>query len=198
NCQLAGETCGTPESGGYNLKELYAEALVPLLKDLPGARALNFTAGVRYSDYSNFGKTTKGQAKLEYRPVSDVMLRGTFAQIFRAPTVNDLFAGPAQNAATFTDPCNKLTPAIVASNPNYAKICQYVPQDGTFAQANSQITALTSGNPNLSPETGNVLTYGLIYDSSWVRNLSLSVDVWRYKINEVITLIDPNFAATQC
>jgi iron complex outermembrane receptor protein len=198
SCQLSSETCGSETIGDYNQKEIYAEFFVPVLADMPGVKALNLTGGVRYSDYSNFGNSTKGQIKLEYRPVSDVLVRGTFAQIFRAPTVNDLFAGPATNAATFTDPCNGLTAAAVAGNANLAKLCQFVPTTGTFFQANSQSTGLPSGNPNLSPETGNVLTWGAVYDSSQIRNLSLSVDVWRYKINDVISLIDPNFAATQC
>jgi iron complex outermembrane receptor protein len=198
SCQLSGETCGSETIGGYSQKEIYAEIFVPILQDVPGAKALNVTGGIRYSDYSNFGGTTRSQFKLEYRPVSDLLVRGTFAQIFRAPTVNDLFAGPATNAATFTDPCNGLTAAAVAANANLAKLCQFVPTDGSFAEANSQSTGLPSGNPNLSPETGNVLTWGAVYDSSVVRNLSLSVDVWRYKINNVISLIDPNFAATQC
>jgi len=153
SCQLAGETCGGGTNGHFSQKEVYGEALAPLLKDLPGVKALNLSAGIRYSNYSDFGGSTRGQFKVEYRPVSDVLIRGTFAQVFRAPAVNDLFNSPTQNAATFADPCVGLTAAQAGSNPNYAKVCQYVAQNGTYASANSQVTGLTSGNPSLKPET---------------------------------------------
>jgi outer membrane receptor protein involved in Fe transport len=198
SCQLNSETCGGTLSGGYFQKEVYGEVLVPVLKDLPAVKALNVSAGVRYSDYSNFGSTTKGQFKLEYRPVSDLLARGTFAQVFRAPSTGDLFASQASNAPTFVDPCTGLTAAVAASNPNYATLCRFVPQDGSYAPANSQVTGRTSGNPNLRPETGNVLTYGLVYDSSVLPGFSADVDFWRYKIDKVISLIDVNFSATQC
>jgi len=43
-----------------------------------------------------------------------------------------------------------------------------------------------------------VLTYGIVYDSSLIPNFSADIDVWRYKLNDVITLVDVNYAATQC
>jgi len=98
----------------------------------------------------------------------------------------------------FTDPCVGLTAAKLASNPNYAKVCQFVPTDGSFQAANTQVTGLLAGNPKLRPESGDVLTYGLVYDSSLLPGFSANVDFWRYQINNVITQVDPNFAATQC
>ncbi|MDB6101962.1 MAG: TonB-dependent receptor, partial [Gammaproteobacteria bacterium] len=198
SCQLNSETCGGLTAGHYSQKEAYVETLAPLLKDLPGVKSLNLSAGVRYSDYSNFGSTTKSQFKLEYKPINDLLVRGTWAQIFRAPSVNDLFNTPTTNAAVFTDPCVGLTAATLASNPNYAKVCKFVPTDGSFQAANTQVTGLLAGNPKLRPESGDVLTYGLVYDSSLLPGFSANVDFWRYQINNVITQVDPNFAATQC
>src|SRR6185437_16221522 len=161
-CQLAGETCTGDSSARYNVKEIYSEFLVPLLKDAPGAKALNLTAGIRYSDYSKktIGNSTNTEFKLEWRPISDILVRSSWAEVFRAPTIVDLSLAPTQNAPTFTDPCEGLTPAAVAANPNLNKACQGVPLDGTFAEPNSQITGLLTGNQDLKPETGTVLTYG--------------------------------------
>ena len=52
SCLLAQETCTGDSFAEYNVRELYTEFFVPLLKDLPGVQALNATIGVRYSDYS--------------------------------------------------------------------------------------------------------------------------------------------------
>jgi len=199
-CQLAGETCTGDSFAQYNVKEIYSEVLFPLLKDAPGAKALNVTAGIRYSDYSRkaIGTTTNSEFKVEYRPISDVLIRASYAEVFRAPTIVDLSLAPTASAPTFTDPCEGIVAADVAANPNLSKACQGVPLDGSFAEPNGQVTGLLTGNQNLKPETGDVLTYGIVYDSSQIRGLSLTLDFWKYKIDDLITNLDPNFAANQC
>jgi outer membrane receptor protein involved in Fe transport len=47
-----GTGCVSPTSGSFNVKEIYAELLIPILKDVPFANALNLTLGDRYSRYS--------------------------------------------------------------------------------------------------------------------------------------------------
>jgi outer membrane receptor protein involved in Fe transport len=200
SCLLAQETCTGNSSADYNVREIYTEFFVPLLRDLPGVQALNFTAGVRYSDYSvdTIGDDTNAQFKLEYRPISDLLVRGSYAQVFRAPTILDLSKAPSQDAPTFNDPCTGLTPAMLAANPGLQAACVGVPTNGQFAQPNSQITGLIIGNPNLKPETGDVTTFGVVYDPQFVEGLSVTVDYWKYKIEDLITPLDPNFAVTQC
>lgn len=198
NCQLAGETCTGDTSGSYDVKEVYAEVLVPVLRDAPGAQSLNFSLGGRFSDYSTFGSTNNFSFKLDYRPVSDLLIRGTFSEVFRAPTINDLFGAPLANAAQFNDPCVGLTQAQVDANPNFALVCANVPRDGSFFQPNSQIDGLFLGNANLDAETGEVFTYGLVYEPSWFRGFSVSLDFWNYEIEDTITTLDVNTIADQC
>jgi iron complex outermembrane recepter protein len=197
-CEISQETCTGPSNLHYSNTDLYGELFAPLLKDLPGVRSLNIDLGVRWSNYTDFSSVTKGQVKLEYKPVSDLLVRSTFSQIYRAPTVLDLAAAPRINSATFIDPCNGLTAATAATNANFAKMCQGVPLDGSFQEPNGQVTGELRSNPNLKPETGEVVTYGVVYDSSIVPGFSASVDFWRYTINNVLTQLDPSFAATQC
>jgi outer membrane receptor protein involved in Fe transport len=73
-----------------------------------------------------------------------------------------------------------------------------VPLDGTFAEPNGQITGLVTGNPNLKPEKGTVLTYGVVFEPRVVEGLSLSVDIWHYKIEDLITTLDPTYSMNQC
>jgi outer membrane receptor protein involved in Fe transport len=198
NCGLAQETCSSDTRGGYDVNSLYFEGLVPLLKDAPGATALNLIVGTRYSDFSTFGSTTDSSVKIEWRPFSDLLVRGTFAEVFRSPTVSDLFAGQFANAPTFNDPCIGLTAAQVAANPNLALACENVPQDGSFVQPNSQITGLLAGNQNLQPETGDVLTAGFVYQPSALGGFSVTFDWWRYELDDVITAVDVNTTAEIC
>jgi outer membrane receptor protein involved in Fe transport len=197
-CGLANEACTGNTNGGYSSKQLYAEFFAPLLKDLPGVKALSLDLGIRYSDYTLFGKATKGDLKIEYRPIGDLLVRGTYSQVFRVPTVTDIAAAPANSSVTFNDPCNHLTAAMVTANPHLAQACVGVPLTGNFVEPNGQITGLITGNPNLKPEKGTVLTYGFVFEPHQVEGLSFSVDIWHYKIEDLITTLDPNYSMSQC
>src|SRR5262249_21913199 len=99
-CPGPSSICSSPAQGGYNVKEAYVELLAPLLKDVPFATALNLTIGDRYSKYSDFGSTNNWKAAIEWRPIQDLLLRGTVSKVFRAPTPTNLFAGPSTDAPT--------------------------------------------------------------------------------------------------
>jgi iron complex outermembrane receptor protein len=198
NCMIASEACSGNSEGRYDYREAYAELFTPLLKDLPGVKALNVDIGVRFSDYALFGKTTKSQFKVEYRPISDLLARGTYAQIFRAPTISDISSAPSANAPTLNDPCAGYTGKATALYPNLPAACAGVPTDGSFSEPNNQITGLVTSNANLKPETGSVKTFGFVYDPSYVRGLSMSVDYWDYTVNNLLTTLDPNYAIQQC
>jgi outer membrane receptor protein involved in Fe transport len=197
-CGLAQETCSSDTRGRYDVTSFYFESLVPILKDAPGASALNLILGTRHSDFSSFGTTTNSSVKLEWRPMQDLLVRGSWSEVFRAPQVVDLFAGAFANAPTFNDPCVGLTAAQVAANPNLALACVNVPQNGTFSQDNSQVTGLLSGNTALEPETGDVITAGFVYQPSALGGFSVTFDWWRYELDDVITGVDVNTTADIC
>ncbi len=199
NCFLAQETCTGPNQGGYDVQEISAEIFLPLLKDKPGVQALNMTIGSRFSDYSLFGNTTNSTIKLEYRPVTDILLSGTFAEVFRAPTILDLYASPTNNSSTFDDPCVGLDAADVTANPNLALACVGVIRDGNFSQPNGQVTGLLTSNPDLDPETGDVTTFGITWQPGFLNNnFSIRVDYWKYEIDGVITQLDTTYSMDQC
>lgn len=197
-CLLASETCSASSRGSYDVSEFYAELLVPILKDVPGASTLNLTLGARYSDYSTFGDTTNGVFKIEYRPIGDLLVRASFAEVFRAPTIYNLYHGPTKDSPTFNDPCTGIDAGDVAANPNLSQACQGVPLTGNFSQPNSQVDGIWLSNADLDAETGDVLNYGVVYEPSAIAGLSMSLDFWMYKIDDLITRIDPNYAADQC
>lgn len=210
-CNLAGETCSGSTFGSDSLWEAAAEVYIPLVSDKPFAKSLNLILGTRYSDYESFGDTTNSTAKLEWRPFSDLMIRGTYAQIFRSPTIFDRFAAPTATAAPYSDPCNDLT-FTKLNDPNtyYELACENVTPvteeqladelDGVdgFTQENSQTQGLLLANEDLDPETGYVATYGFVYDASWAKGLSMTLDFWQYTIDEAIVSADPNVVADQC
>lgn len=198
SCQISQETCSGNSYGSYNVKEGYLELFVPALADLPLVHSLSLDAGVRYSSYNLFGSTTRSSFKLEYRPVKDLLLRGTYAQIFRAPTINDISAAPAANAPTLNDICNGYLGANTAAYPHLTTACASVPTDGSFHEPQNQITGILRSNPSLHPETGYEDTFGLVFDPSFVPGLSINADYWTYTVKDLITTLDPNYALQQC
>jgi outer membrane receptor protein involved in Fe transport len=198
NCLLGQEPCSGDRAGKFTAKELYAELFLPLLQNAPMTQSLNLIIGARHSDYSTYGSSTNGTYQLEWRPNADLLVRASYSDVFRAPTLLDLYQAPTADAPTFTDPCIGLTAAMVAANPNLALACVNVPQDGTFAQPNSQVSGVRVGNANLDAEDGDAFTMGFVYDPSWLDGATFSADYWQYKINNLIQLADVNTSATIC
>ncbi len=189
------EFCATTLNGSFQVREAYAEALLPLLKDVPLVQSLNLTIGSRFSDYSSVGSRTNSKLSLEYRPVQDLLLRATASQVFRAPNINELYGGVAGDAATANDPCNGYTGG-------HAAACANVPTDGSYQQADGQVSAKTSGavvaGYQLKPETGKSYDVGLVYDPRWLDGLSLSADWWRIDLEDTITTVSAQTVMNQC
>ena len=74
----------------------------------------------RYSDYSSFGTTTNNKYSFTWKPIDDLLVRGTYAEGFRAPTIGDLFGGISGTFDYYTDPCDvsngsaSINPAVAA------------------------------------------------------------------------------------
>ena len=194
-CSGPGSICSSPQQGGFNVKEGYAELLIPVLKDLPFVHSLNIDLGDRYSKYSDFGSTNNWKAAIEYRPIEDLLLRGTVSKVFRAPSTTDLFQGPAADAPTAVDPCGN---ASVASNP----ACQgYTFVRTSTSQLNGIVSGSTYSNSNLGtnvhvqPERGKSYDYGFVYDPQWINGLSVNADYFRIVLNDLI-VSGPGIAQT--
>lgn len=178
-CLISSEACTSPTSGSVETKEVYGEAFVPLLADAPLAERLDMTLGVRWSDYDTFGSTTNYKIGIEWKPIEDVLVRSTYASVFRAPTITNLFAGNFASSDGFNDPCNGFTGA-----PNPA--CTNVPNNGEFNQTDSQLSAIKGGNPFLEPEEGGVFTWGAVYSPEWLEGFDMNFDVWRVHLEKTI------------
>ncbi len=125
-----------------------------------------------------------------------MLVRGTVAKVFRAPTIGDLFQGDSASSDSFSDPCNRWRGAPVGSPQRLA--CQNVATDGSFNQTDTQLSAIKGGNANLQPEEGKVFTYGVVYDPGWLEGASMSLDVWRVYLNETIGTVGTQTILNNC
>ncbi|MHB1992617.1 TonB-dependent receptor plug domain-containing protein [Metallibacterium scheffleri] len=205
SCAL-GTGCASSLQGGFNVKEAYAEILIPILKDVPFAHSLNVDIGSRYSKYSLAGNTTNSKIAVEWRPINDLLLRGTVSQVFRAPSISNLFAGPANSAPTFVDPCIGYIPGTSPASENNAcgapTGATAIPPTGIANPSVSQTNAIVSGsqyaNYSLKPEFGKSFDFGFVYDPHWLPGFSTTVDLWRIYLNDTITSIQAQTLANIC
>ena len=201
-----------PTGGRYNVNEYYVEVDVPVLKDIPFAKELSFNVAGRYSDYSSFGNTTNGKFSLTWKPIDDLMVRGNYAQGFRAPTIGDLFGGLGGTFEYYTDPCDVrnsgANPAVAArcasgfgGQPGVPGGFQQIGQGGSPCNnfpCQSGVQFLSGSNPLLQPETATSKTLGMVYSPSWVQGLDLSLDWFRIHIKNAITSDDTTSQLDDC
>ena len=155
-----------------------------------------------FSDYSSSGSTTTFKAGANWKPVKDVRLRGSYAEGFRAPTIGELFGTLSRFDQTISDPCsndstapqNFLNNATVRAN----CIAAGVPADGSYAQANSQISVLVGGNQNLKPETSKGWNFGVVVSPSFVPGFSLEANHYNIKIKGAIQPVDASITLNNC
>lgn len=183
-----------PTRGQYDLNEVYLELNVPLLADMAFAKELTLNVASRYSDYSNFGGTTNSKFGLTWRPLDELLVRGTYAEGFRAPTISDLYGGLSSSFESYIDPCGVKAPGSVAGNAacsgagvpaNYVQLGQAGKECSTLpCQSGDQF--ISGANPNLKPETSKSTTFGLVWSPRWVQGMDVSLDWYKYEISDMI------------
>jgi iron complex outermembrane receptor protein len=208
---LTSDLAGRATIGEYKVDEAYLELNIPLLKNLPFVEVLSLNLASRYSDYSNFGDTTNSKASLTYRPIKDLMVRGTWAEGFRAPTLGDIAGGGSQSFDTYLDPCDTAF-GSAATNATTAQRCQAAGVSSTFRQRNQAGNPISgagggqtpfpfqagAGNAFLQPETSVSKTIGLVFSPSFLQGFNMSVDWYKIAINNRITAVSANYILGQC
>lgn len=168
-----------PTKGAYYLHEVYAEVNLPLLMNAPLVYSLDVDLAARYSDYSTVGDRTTGKIGIAYRPISDLLVRTTFSQGFRAPSILELYQGQRQTNFQAVDPCN----GGGAGLPGCAGIPNTYHQNLYGA---GTISGVTAGNTNLDAETSETLAFGLAYTPSFAPGLSFTVDWFTIDVEDAI------------
>jgi iron complex outermembrane receptor protein len=208
---LTSDLAGRATIGLYEVEEAYLELNVPLLKNLPGVEALSLNLASRYSDYSNFGDTTNSKASLIYRPIKDVMMRGTWAEGFRAPTLGDIAGGGSQSFDTYLDPCDSAF-GSAATNATTMQRCLAGGVPAGFRQKNQAGNNVpgagggqtpfpfqaSAGNEFLKPETAITKTVGLVFSPAWLPGFNASVDWYNISIENRITAVSAAYILGQC
>jgi iron complex outermembrane receptor protein len=175
--------------GSYNVDEAYAELSIPIIGGRPFLEDLEASAAGRFFDYSNFGSDFTYKLGARYRPIRDVTVRGTYSTAFRAPSINDLFAGQFDNFPIVSDPC------AAPANSDIAARCGAAANNGDDSV---QLRSRNGGNPDLKPETAKIYTIGLVYEPRYLPNFSATLDYYNVKVDKAIATIGESTILNGC
>ncbi len=160
-----------PFSGAYHNEEVYAEAVVPILKNMTLAHSLDFNAAVRETNYSTSGAVTTWKIGATYEPTEDFRFRFTRSRDIRAPNLNELYQ---KGNLVFSTVINPRT------------------------SQSGQIATFITGNANLVPEQADTVTAGIVFQPTFFRGFRASIDYYNILINGVIGQILPQNIINGC
>jgi iron complex outermembrane recepter protein len=190
-----------PTGGTQNVREVFGELLVPVLKDKPFVEDLSLDLGVRRSRYDLFGSVNTWKADLNWKPIHSVSVRGGYQKAIRAPSLGELFAPTITGNLNIGSPPNAGDPCVAGSSfrtsANSAQVASLCQAQGVpaalfpnFSYGVDSVHGTSGGNTGLTPEKANTYSIGAVwlpqFESDLMRTFQVSVDYYDIKITNAI------------
>ncbi len=177
-------------------KEIYGELLIPLLADKPFVNSLNATLAYRHSKSKGDSYNTWNFGG-DWEPLDGLRLRAQKARAVRAPTPGEL-SGVGETAGVVNDPCinwkdNK--DANIKANCAKAGIPDNYDPILLIKQG---VRGLVGGNPNVKPEVATTLTYGFVFQPTFLKGFTLAVDRFDINVKDGLNTVGRQLAADLC
>jgi len=206
--------------GDKSTTEFFGEIEMPILADMPGADSLVLNLSARYTDDELYGSDTTGSAKLGWRPIPSLLLRGTYGTSFRAPNLREVFLiGQSGFNNGYFDPCvvpeeargglgegGGYIPENDTREPEVLANCVKEGVDPTSLgiednrNSTYSVEVFTVGRTDLTAETSQSYTYGFAFDQPWFDTFDLTFGATYWNINIDDTIIEPGsqFLTNEC
>jgi iron complex outermembrane receptor protein len=164
---IRGDGAASAFSGGRTVNAAFAELALPVTKTLEAQIAL------RADRYSDFGSTTNPKLGLRWNPAKAILLRASYGEGFRAPSLADLYTPQrlGQTNGIYNDPlgCIRVGNINNTNNPDYCGI---------------QPAKLRGGSKDLKPEESKQHSLGVVFEPA--RDFSASLDWWKIEKDNLI------------
>lgn len=151
--------------GNRSVTSFYAETVIPIVapkNNIPLFHTLEFTVSARHEKYSDFGDTTKPKYGVNWRPLSFVMLRGSYNEGFMAPSLAALYTSPRWSISAGAGDIDPYRNPVTNEGPYIAR--NYF-----------------GGSPTLKAAESEGKTGGIVIDVPHVKGLSLTADYWQVR-----------------
>jgi len=140
--------------------------------NVPVADGLDVITALRYDHYSDFGDDFNPKVGIRWQPVDELVLRGSWATSFRAPSLSQ--SGAELRTTSFEARC-------------------LAPYKEAFCGDAAEITpnSLEVGNPNLQAEEAESVNVGFVYSPN--KDITLTFDYWQYEHKKVVDVDGEGF-----
>jgi outer membrane receptor protein involved in Fe transport len=160
-----------PYAGSYNTKEIYGETVIPLIKDVPFFKSVDFNGAARRTDYSTSGPVTTWKTGLTWQVSDQFRFRGAISRDIRAPNILEL-SGVSTTVTNFTN---------------------------RYTLLNSGTLYITNrGNPDLKPERAKSLTAGFVVEPHVIPRFRFSVDYYKISVKDAISVFSTQDIVDRC
>jgi outer membrane receptor protein involved in Fe transport len=183
-----GDLIGTSPSpdtkGSRTVTSAYMEFAVPIISEemeIPFVRGLEMQLAGRYEDFSDAGSVAKPKVAMAWDVFDGLRFRGSWAQGFKAPNLEQVNATLVTRSNTRTDwvRCEAdLRAGRIASFSNCSR--------------SGATTARRSGNQDLQPEESETWGMGVVFQPTFIPEdygrFTFTVDYWRVKQEGIVGL----------
>jgi len=196
-----GNTAATvtpPTEGRERTLAEYLEFDIPLVADVPFMKQVDLDLANRWSQFqwqggqagtnnqaSHSADASTGNVSLRWQATGELLLRASWAQGFRIPSISDLFLADSDGFEFLNDPCISASPA-----PHCGAGAKEVPGD--------LVHTTVGGNTLLTPEHAISRTVGFVYSPDWVPGLDVSADYYKIDLANAIGQIPPQLILNGC
>ncbi|MHB1059096.1 MAG: TonB-dependent receptor plug domain-containing protein [Rhodanobacter sp.] len=195
-----GYTSAQRTQGTDNVKEIFGEVDVPLLKDIPAIESLSVNLSGRMFKYGTVdGHDQVWKAGFNWQITPTFRIRSTLGTSYRAPGLYELYLGDQTGFQTQTtiDPC--ILWGDNTSNPRIQQHCAAagIPPNYTASGASSATIHSGGGKGHLEPETSRAKSLGFAWTPDFA-NVNLAVDYFDYDVRGEITNLDASDVIAGC
>ncbi|WP_237057998.1 TonB-dependent receptor domain-containing protein [Microbulbifer sediminum] len=191
----------SPLSGGFDTREFYTEALIPVLPAdlLPALEGMEIEGAWRTVDHSQAGEddtwSIGTRIMFDIPVVGALTLRGNVTESIRAPAVTEALLPLSETFSSANDPCDE---RYVGQGENPAQRranCEaeaaaagyaYDPDSYQSEIVNASKEGFTGGNPDLLNERADASTWGFVWAPGFAEGLELTVDWVNIDIEDAI------------
>lgn len=149
-------------SADRNQMGVFAELFVPVTDQF------DISLAGRFDDYNDFGSTFNPKVGFTYRPIEDLVLRGSWSTAFRAPSLTQAGVQLRTTRASFDCSVNSAIADL------------YCEGQGTVRGNN----VLELGNPALRAEESETYSFGFAYSPT--DNTDITIDYWTFDHEDIV------------
>ncbi|HLF32448.1 MAG TPA: TonB-dependent receptor [Xanthomonadales bacterium] len=196
-------------------REVFGEIELPLLAGVAFAESLTVNLSGRWTDDELYGSDTTWSAKLGWRPVNSLLIRGTAGTSFRAPNVREVYLLNQTGFLNVTDPCvipdgatdpitGAYNPALDTREQQVLDNCFRTGVDPTALDNSGfntySVEIARGGTPELEAETSDSYTYGFAWEQPFTEafNLTFGATYYDIEISDTIVEPSPQFLVNDC